>query len=81
MYYSVEDGDQMENSMSDKIRALIEKENSSIVELCYKLNKSQSNMSNQLKRDNFSTKLLAEIAKEYGYRFEGYFVDGEGNRI
>lgn len=49
-------------SMSEKIRIALVKRKISVTELANRLNTSQSNLSNKLKRDNFSEKELNQIA-------------------
>lgn len=71
----------MNLTMGEKIRILLKRQNVTITELSKRLKTSNQNMANKLKRDNFSTNELNEIAKELGCEFEGYFVDKEGNKI
>lgn len=49
-------------AMSEKIRIVLLKRKMTVSQLAEKLGISQSNMSNKLKRDNFSEKELTEIA-------------------
>ena len=61
-------------SMAEKIRIALVKLKISITELAVNLNTSQSNLSNKLKRDNFSEKELKQIADILNCDFKGVFV-------
>ena len=61
-------------SMSEKIRITLIKRKISITELAVNLGTSQSNLSNKLKRDNFSEKELKQIAEILNCDFKGIFV-------
>lgn len=61
-------------SMSEKIRIALVKRKMSITELAVSLGTSQSNLSNKLKRDNFSEKELNQIADILNCDFKGTFV-------
>jgi transcriptional regulator with XRE-family HTH domain len=67
--------------MGEKIRILIKRKNVTITELSTRLKTSNQNMANKLKRDNFSTNELNEIAKVLDCEFEGFLVDKDGNKI
>ena len=71
----------MSFTMGEKIRVLLKRKNVTITELSKRLETTNQNMANKLKRDNFSTNELNDIAKELGCEFEGYFVDKDGNKI
>ena len=60
--------------MSEKIRITLVKRKISITELASSLGTSQSNLSNKLKRDNFSEKELNQIADILNCDFKGTFV-------
>ena len=66
-------------SMSEKIRIALVKRKISIKELAANLNTSQSNLSNKLKRDNFSEKELNQIADILNCDFRGIFVMRDTN--
>ena len=66
-------------SMSEKIRIALVKRKISITELAANLNTSQSNLSNKLKRDNFSEKELNQIADILNCDFRGIFVMRDTN--
>lgn len=61
-------------SMSEKIRIALVKRKISVTELANSLNTSQSNLSNKLKRDNFSEKELNQIADILNCDFKGVFI-------
>lgn len=61
-------------AMSEKIRIALVKRKISITELAANLGTSQSNLSNKLKRDNFSEKELIEIANILNCDFKGTLV-------
>jgi transcriptional regulator with XRE-family HTH domain len=71
----------MNLSMGEKLRILLKRKNVTITELSHRLKTTNQNMANKLKRDNFSTNELNEIAEVLDCEFEGYFVDKDGNRI
>lgn len=70
----------MELSVADKIRSLLRYKNVPIIELGYRLGKSKQNMSNKLKRDNYSINELKEIAEAMDCTLEVNFVDKDGNK-
>ena len=61
-------------SMSEKIRIALLKRKMSITELASAIETSQSNLSNKLKRDNFSEKELIQIANMLNCDFKGTLV-------
>ena len=60
-------------SMSEKIRIMLIKRKTNISGLAAILGTSQGNLSNKLKRDNFSEKELVEIGNALNYDFIGIF--------
>ena len=67
---------------SEKIRILLIKKNIGISELAKMLDCTASNITNKLKRDNFSEKELKSIAEALGCKFEGYFeIPETGDRV
>ena len=68
----MEEGDVM--SMAEKIRITLLKRKISITELAVNLNTSQSNLSNKLKRDNFSERELKQIADILNCDFKGTLI-------
>lgn len=68
-------------SISDTIRMMLIKRKLSISELANRLNQSQSNLSNKLKRDNFSTNELLDIANALDCTLQINFIDNTTNEI
>ena len=67
---------------SEKIRILLIKRNTGVSELAKMLDCTASNITNKLKRDNFSAKELKSIAEALECNFEGYFeIPETGERI
>lgn len=66
--------------MSEKIKILLIKEKKTLKELAEAVSKvqgkecSSANLSNKLKRDNFSEKELKDIAEALDYDYEGIFT-------
>lgn len=71
----------MKLTMGEKIRIILKRKNITIIELSNRLGTTNQNMANKLKRDNFSTKELEEIANALDCEFEGYFVEKNGEKI
>ncbi len=71
----------MNLTMGEKIRILLKRKNVTLVELSNRLGTTNQNLANKLKRDNFSTKELDDIAEALGCVFEGYFVDAAGDKL
>lgn len=67
--------------MSEKIRILLIKKNSNVVDLAKRLDTQPQNLYNKLSRDNFSEKDLQEIAKVLDVRYEGFFFLENGDRV
>jgi transcriptional regulator with XRE-family HTH domain len=70
----------MELSVTEKIRSLLKNKNVPIIELGHRLGKSKQNMSNKLKRDNYTVNELKEIAKVMDCTLEVNFIDRDGNK-
>ena len=67
---------------SEKIRILLIKKNLGVTELAKMLDCTASNITNKLKRDNFSEKELHTIAEALECRFEGHFeILDTGERV
>lgn len=60
--------------MSEKIRIALLKRKISVTDLASTLGTSQSNVSNKLKRDNFSERELTQIADILNCDFKGTFI-------
>lgn len=61
-------------SMSKKIKILLVEREITMTDLAERLGTSKSNISNKMKRDNFSEKELKEIAEVLNCDFKGIFV-------
>lgn len=68
-------------AMSEKIKIVLLKKKMTVSALAEKLNTSQSNLSNKLKRDNFSEKELVEIAHALDCEYNGYFKMSDTEEI
>lgn len=71
----------MKLTMGEKIRILLKRKNVTIIELSKRLGTTNQNMANKFKRDNFSMNELEAIAEALDCKFEGFFVDKDGDRI
>ena len=63
----------MDLSMSDQIRVILRKKGLTISKLAGLLRQSQQNLSNKLKRDNFSIGELHQIAEVLDVKFKASF--------
>ncbi len=61
-------------SMAIKIRIVLLEKKMTIKELAAKMGMSRSNLSNKLRRDNFSEKELHEIAEALDCDYKGVFT-------
>jgi DNA-binding Xre family transcriptional regulator len=61
-------------AMSKKIKILLIKRNVTLKELSEKLDTKSSNLSNKLKRDNFSEKELIDIANALDCEYKASFI-------
>lgn len=66
---------------SRKIKMLVAANEITVRELAEKLQTSQSNLSNKLKRDNFSEKELEDIAEVCNAKVEINFILEDGTKI
>ncbi len=66
---------------SDKIKILMIKKKIGVSDLSKLLKCTPSNITNKLKRDNFSEKELQEIANALEVKFNGYFEIPETGEI
>lgn len=66
--------------MSKKIRVLLAQREITMTELARRLNTSKSNISDKLKRDNFSEKELVAIAEVLDCEFKGVFILKENGK-
>lgn len=67
----------MELSTSEKIKVLLKRQNMTAGELADKLGQSRQNLSNKMRRDNFSESELREIAAALGCAVDIRFVNTE----
>jgi DNA-binding Xre family transcriptional regulator len=67
--------------MAKKIKMLMVERDVNITQLAEKIGTSQPNLSNKLKRDNFSERELDEIAEALNVKFVGRFVLEDGREI
>lgn len=67
--------------MAEKIKVLLVKKGISAVDLAKLLDVTPQNLYNKFKRDNFSEKELAEIAKVLNVKFEANFILENGEKI
>lgn len=68
-------------SMTEKIKILLVKRNLSAAQLADKIGTTPQNLYNKFKRDNFSEKELAEIAKVLNCCFIGNFKMNDTSEI
>lgn len=71
----------MNLTMGEKVRILLKRKEVTLSELSNRLGTSTQNLTNKLKRDNFSMKELKDIAEALGCVFEGCFIDEDGERL
>ncbi len=67
--------------MSEKIKILLIKENTSVKELAERLNTTPQNLTNKFKRDNFSEKELLAIAEALNVEYVANFITSKGELI
>lgn len=61
-------------SMSEKIKVILSRRNMTISQLAEATGQSRQNMSNKMKRDNFTEKELMSIAAALGCTFNASFT-------
>ncbi len=72
----------MQLTMSEKIKIILNRRNMTLTQLADKLGQSRQNMSNKMKRDNFSEKELSSIAEALGCTYSAEFIlNDSGERI
>lgn len=72
---------ELKMGVARKIKMLVAANEITVKELAVRLETSQSNMANKLKRDNFSEKELEEIANVLGAKVEISFILEDGTKI
>jgi DNA-binding Xre family transcriptional regulator len=70
----------MKLSMSEKIRELLKEKNITINELSTQIGRTNQNMANKLKRDNFSMNELIEIAEALDCNLEVKFTENNAKK-
>ena len=63
--------------IATEIRVMLARENKNISWLANELNTSQQNLSNKMRRNNFCTKDMEEIAEALGYELKIEFIKKE----
>lgn len=66
---------------SEMIRALCEKQNISLAELCRRIGQTPQNFNKKLKRGTVSFEEMMEIAEALGVGYEQAFVLPDGQKI
>lgn len=61
-------------TMGEKISVVLKRRGMKLSQLAEKLNQSRQNMSNKMKRDNFTEKELHDIAKALDCTFAASFI-------
>lgn len=67
-------------SASKKIKIMLVERDMNMTELAKLLNQSLSNISDKMRRDNFSENDLSKIAELLGYEYEPVFTDKKTGR-
>lgn len=67
--------------MAKKIKMLMVEKDITISELAEKMGTSQPNLSNKLKRDNFSENELNQIAEVLEVKYEPNFILEDGRKL
>ncbi|MFJ7951505.1 helix-turn-helix transcriptional regulator [Lysinibacillus sp. NPDC096418] len=67
--------------MAKKIKMLMVEKDITLSDLAEKIGTSQPNLSNKIKRDNFSEKELNQIAEVLDVKYEANFVLEDGRKI
>lgn len=67
-------------SASKKIKIMLVEQDMNMTELAKLLNQSLSNVSDKMRRDNFSEKDLEKISELLGYEYEPVFTNKKTGR-
>lgn len=73
--------DLMTLTQSEKIKIILNRQNTTIAELAQRLGQSRQNMTNKLSRDNFTVQELNLIADALNCKFQGIFTLPGGEEI
>lgn len=69
-------------TMGEKIKIILKRRNMTLTQLADKLNQSRQNISNKMKRDNFTEKELVEIASALDCTYSAEFImNDSGEKI
>lgn len=68
-------------SMAKKIKMLLVEKETNLSQLAEMIGTTQPNLSNKIRRDNFSEKELIEIAEVLNVKYEANFVLEDGRTI
>lgn len=68
-------------SMAKKIKMLLVEKEMNLSQLAEMIGTTQPNLSNKIRRDNFSEKELIEIAEVLNVKYEANFVLEDGRTI
>lgn len=63
----------------EKLRALMGRQKMSMGEMAEKTEQSRQNLSNKMKRDDFSEKEIVKMAAALGLTINIQFIDADGN--
>ena len=66
-------------SVAEKIRTLMVRQNVSMGELAERTGQSRQNLSNKMKRGNFTEKELITLAEALGYSVNVQFINQQGS--
>ena len=61
-------------TMGEKIKIILRRRNMTLAQLAEKTGQSRQNISNKMRRDNFSEKELHDIADALGCTYEAHFI-------
>lgn len=65
----------------EKLRALMGRQKMSMGEMADKTGQSRQNLSNKMKRDDFSEKEIVKMASALGLTINIQFIDADGNVV
>ena len=71
----------MRLTVAEKIRIILGRKDMTLSDLAEKLHMSRQNLTNKMKRDNFSEKEISEIANVLECDYEINFVMDNGDKI
>lgn len=71
----------MDMTVGEKVKILMNRQKMSMGEMAEKTGQSRQNLSNKMKRDDFSEKEIRKMADALGYTAEVVFRDEKGNIV